>query len=74
MVLFCLVYIPINAYRIINIMDLANDTIKGFYQDIGVLNKIYRYDFHEIVNVKSENYIAEKAKKSLQPFYLLWLD
>ena len=61
MVLFCLVYIPINAYRIINIMDLANDTIKGFYQDIGVLNKIYRYDFHEIVNVKSENYIAEKS-------------
>lgn len=65
MVLFSLVYIPINTYRIINIMDLANDTIKCFYQDIGVLNKIYRYDFHEIVNVKSENYIAEKKLKKV---------
>ncbi|GAB6658678.1 hypothetical protein bcgnr5416_01590 [Bacillus cereus] len=71
MVLFCLVYIPINAYRIINIMDLANDTIKGFYQDIGVLNKIYRYDFHEIVNVKSENYIAEKKLKKVVTTVLL---
>ena len=39
MVLFSLVYIPINTYRIINIVDLANDTIKCFYQDIGVLQK-----------------------------------
>ncbi|BCC60819.1 hypothetical protein BCJMU10_4127 [Bacillus cereus] len=56
-------YIPINIYRIINIMDLANDTIKCFYQDMGVLNKIYGYDFHEIVNMKPENYYAEKKLK-----------
>ncbi|KAB2444715.1 tRNA modification GTPase [Bacillus luti] len=62
-VLFSLVYIPINIYRIINIMDLANDTIKCFYQDMGVLNKIYGYDFHEIVNMKPENYYAEKKLK-----------
>lgn len=71
MVLFSLVYIPINVYRIINIMDLANDTIKCFYQDIGVLKKIYRYDFHESVNVKLENSIAEKKLKKVVTMVLL---
>ncbi|HEI9568429.1 TPA: tRNA modification GTPase [Bacillus cereus] len=65
MVLFSLVYIPINTYRIINIVDLANDTIKCFYQDIGVLQKIYRYDFHDIVNAQSENYSAEQKLKTV---------
>ena len=46
-------------------MDLANDTITCFYQDMGILNKIYGYDFHEIVNMKSENYYAEKTEKGV---------
>jgi hypothetical protein len=69
--LFSLFYIPINIYRIVNTLDLSNDMIKSFYQDMDVLIKIYRYNFHELVNVKQENYNAERKLKNTSIFVMV---